>query len=366
MELSVLIATAGRPDRVAACVASLARQTLSRGRFEVLIGIDGPEAGELEAMGSSPINFTLLSFPRAGPASTRNRLLEASKGESIVFLGDNVRATPKLLETHLMQQEMLASSFPKPGTARKKRPSIVIGRVSALSPKPERVIDRFLRNTRVMLGPPLDTDEQIDAPSLDGSFRTMSSANVSMPAELAKRIGGYCRQLAHGEYDDAEFAWRADRWVHSTLMSCPDAHATTELRFDPIDCFKRVITLGYEAVTLNQLSQACTIDFFGREVVGLGEQRMAMSCITRDSFDAKRAMLAFMASGVTPLSALSSDESALRSKKLVEYFERARPWLWRTGQLAALDNVSLNSTLADFDVALREAAREASGNQRAA
>jgi hypothetical protein len=216
-----------------------------------------------------------------------------------------------------------------------------------------------------MFGPTLDTDEQIDAPMLDGTFRSMNSANVSMPAELAKRIGGYCRQLGHGEYDDAEFAWRADRWVHSTVLACNEALATMELRYDPVDCFKRVITQGYEAVTFNQLSQACTIDFFGREVVGLGEQRMAMSCIAREGSDAKRAMLGFMAAGVTPLSALSSEESVTRGKKLIELFERSRPWLWRTGQLAALDNLPLNKTLADFDIELREAARQAAGHRAA-
>ncbi|MBY0309210.1 MAG: glycosyltransferase, partial [Phycisphaerales bacterium] len=49
VDLSVLIPTCGRPHKLSACISALSRQSLPRERYEVLVGIDGPEDGELGA-----------------------------------------------------------------------------------------------------------------------------------------------------------------------------------------------------------------------------------------------------------------------------------------------------------------------------
>jgi glycosyltransferase involved in cell wall biosynthesis len=364
MDVSVLIPTGGSPERLAACIAALSRQTLPRSSFEVLIGIDGPETGELEAIGSCPINFTILSFAKAGPAATRNKLIEASTGEVLVFLSDRARAEPTLLAEHVKAQAELRQTFPAPGSARRKKPALICGTNIPRPSTPERLIDRLIHTTRVIHGPTLDSDEPIDAPMLDGTFRTLCSDNLSMPAELIKRIGGFCRQLTHGEYDDAELAWRADKWIHTTVTRCETARAKIDVRAEASHVFARFITLGYEAVTLNQLSPACTIDYFGRELLGIGEQRAAKNLLVREEQDAYRTMLSLMSLGLTPVSILKPAEVEGQLKRLAGQMEIARAFLWRLGQLAALDNLPLAQALSDFQAQLHSKAKEASGVRR--
>ncbi|WP_296604790.1 glycosyltransferase, partial [Nocardioides sp.] len=49
-EVSVIVATYGRPDMIGDALASLAQQTLEHDRFEVVVVINGPSEGTAEAV----------------------------------------------------------------------------------------------------------------------------------------------------------------------------------------------------------------------------------------------------------------------------------------------------------------------------
>jgi|GEM_PF-2057198 len=339
MELSVLIPTSRRPHKLGAALTTLARQTLARDRFEVLVGIDGPENGELESVGPSPENVTILSFPRSGQAATRARLLEAARGKYALCIADSALCAPTLLESHLRVQ---ASSPAKGGV-------ISTGPVRLAPLKPERTIDRFLLGTRVFTGYALAPDERADAPITGGGFRAVSPLNLCVPVELAQRLGGFCRQLTSGQFDAQELAWRLLKWLKTPVIADARSSLDLEERPEPEDCYRRIITLGYESVQLAQMNPSCAMDVLGQEVCGPGAARSGKTIVTRERQAAIEAMTAFEMIAGTPTAGLAAGEVQSRVARAASNFEVARTWLWQLGQLAALENQTLTAVVSEFE-----------------
>ena len=91
MKISIIIATHERPVSLARLVHSLAPQ-LTRGRHELFVAENGtPAPAQIEAAG---IELTHLHDTRRGKCRIQNRAIALAAGEIIVFLDDDVVATP--------------------------------------------------------------------------------------------------------------------------------------------------------------------------------------------------------------------------------------------------------------------------------
>ncbi len=102
-EVSVIVATYGRPDMVGDALASLAAQTLAADRFEVVVVINGPSAGTAEAVeaiaGQHPrLRVVVLGSARPGVAHARTLGLWAARGEYMTIVDDDDRVSPHYLE----------------------------------------------------------------------------------------------------------------------------------------------------------------------------------------------------------------------------------------------------------------------------
>lgn len=340
MELSVLIPTSRRPHKLGAALSSLAKQTLPRDRFEVLVGIDGPENGELEAVGPCPCSVTLLSFPRTGQAATRARLLEAARGRFALFIADSALCAPTLLSAHLAAQ--LAAGG--------KSGALTSGQVSLSPIKPQRVIDRFLAGGRLFSGHSTGPGERVDAQLKAGTFRAVTPLNMCVPVELIQRMGGFCRQLTSGQYDAQELSWRLLKWLQTPIVACPEARIDLEERPEPSDCYHRIITLGYESVQLAQMNPSCALDLLESDACGPGVSRNCRAIVSREKSAAHASMHAFESAVGVPTVGLTASEIDARVARASETFEVARVWLWTLGQMAALDNLTLAAALTEFDL----------------
>jgi len=104
-DLSVVIPTRNRAERLARCLDALKRQTLPPQRFEVLVVDNGSDEAALDAARQSVKPLTcrkkVLVEPRPGPAAARNRGIEQARGERVLFIGDDILAAPDLLAQHL-------------------------------------------------------------------------------------------------------------------------------------------------------------------------------------------------------------------------------------------------------------------------
>jgi GT2 family glycosyltransferase/peptidoglycan/xylan/chitin deacetylase (PgdA/CDA1 family) len=97
---SVVIPTYQRRDTVLRSVAALAGQNLRD--FEVVVAVDGSTDGTAEALRGLETNFPLRIVEQSnqGRAAAVNAGAAASEGELILFLDDDMRADPRLLEEH--------------------------------------------------------------------------------------------------------------------------------------------------------------------------------------------------------------------------------------------------------------------------
>ena len=111
MQLSVVIPTRNRRDRLAETLDALAEDALAEeftgdtavdGGFEVIVVDDGSDPGHLDALQSAPRPFPCrwLQQTGLGPAAARNRGVQEACGERILFLGDDTRPAPGCLAVH--------------------------------------------------------------------------------------------------------------------------------------------------------------------------------------------------------------------------------------------------------------------------
>ncbi len=186
MDLSVIIPTHRRAEKLAACVASLAGQELD-GSFEVLVGVDGPEdppgstrrAAILAWAGDSRIHIEQCE--KQGQAAVRNRLLGLARGTTLVFLNDDMIPAPGLLAAHLAAQRACESSG---------RSALVVGDAPWVVHEPDRLFDRLVRETSMVFF--YDRMNQArDDRDRDWGFRHAWLLNLSAPAALVREVGGF-------------------------------------------------------------------------------------------------------------------------------------------------------------------------------
>jgi glycosyltransferase involved in cell wall biosynthesis len=103
LELSVVIPTYNRRERLARVLAALGRQTAGPERFEVVVVDDGSSDGTSEWLARQRPAFGLraLRLTNGGPARARNAGIEAAQGQIILFIDDDVEPIPELLQEHL-------------------------------------------------------------------------------------------------------------------------------------------------------------------------------------------------------------------------------------------------------------------------
>ena len=103
LDISIVIPTYNRLDRLKTVTAGLERQTYPLDRFEVIIVSDGSSDGTDEFLRSykHPLNLKALFQKNQGPAAARNLGVSQATGEFILFIDDDVVPTPELVGKHL-------------------------------------------------------------------------------------------------------------------------------------------------------------------------------------------------------------------------------------------------------------------------
>jgi GT2 family glycosyltransferase len=102
-ELSIVIPTHRRAAILASSLAALARQDLAPDRFEAIVVADSEDEGSLgEARALEvPFDLSLHSQPRNGAATARNRGASEARAPIILFLDDDMVASPGFVAEHL-------------------------------------------------------------------------------------------------------------------------------------------------------------------------------------------------------------------------------------------------------------------------
>ncbi len=116
-DISVIIATVGRPEKLRASLDAYEKLGPGTPPFEVVVVLDGedPESRDV-CKAPRPFPLQVLGQARAGNGPAKNRGAEAATGELVVFLNDDTRPDPACLLAHAEAQRDLG-------------PCVVLGKV---------------------------------------------------------------------------------------------------------------------------------------------------------------------------------------------------------------------------------------------
>jgi GT2 family glycosyltransferase len=323
--ISVLIPTHGRAAQLGQCLAALADQDLPPDRYEVLVGLDGPDdtvrqsalAAWSAAGGTAAL--TIVGCKKAGPGPTRNRLIERARGSIILFINDDVIPARDLLSAH-------ASAHAA------ERPAMILGAAPWKVTEPDRLFDRLIRETSMIFFYDRMTGGRADH---DWGFRHAWTLNLSVPADQVRAIGGFSESLGAPCFDDLEMAWRLSSGGGLPVLFRPQARAVHDHRYEPLTYLARERMLGAQAFRLAGAASRCAAAIFGRDVRSAEELAYSREFIARERTAAERLERSFESLADTPADAIDGPHAGALLNLVYEQHLLLKRWHWRAGLLEA-------------------------------
>lgn len=339
MLISVLFPTFQRRHKALTCAAALAAQTLPRDRYEVLIGLDGPDDETrtlLESLGRRAPGFNLrvVEFPRDGYMAVRNGLLREARGELLVSLNDDVRPDPNFLEAHARGHNDFRS--------RTGRNAIIVGSSPYLVRDPETALDRLVQRTSmVFFYDVMDREHAAMAHTgpngrdKDWGFRHVFGLNFSTPLAAVRDVGGFFEARMGYGYDDIELGYRLTSRLHMPVLYRPAARADHDHFYEPADILTRECRLGEAAWAVAAANPDFALATFGRDIRSDAEIEYSRAFVSRERAAAERLRASFDQLGKLPASIFDGPHSAALMELISQQHLLLKRWTWRTGLLAA-------------------------------
>jgi glycosyltransferase involved in cell wall biosynthesis len=189
-ELTVVVATHNRRDRLRACLESLARQTEPAQSFEVVVVVDGSTDGTAEMLAAlaPPFPLSIVSQPKSGTSAARNAGAAQARGEILLFIDDDEEAAPTLVGAHRRAH----------GSAEK------LAGIGPIAIRLEPGADRFARILAEQWRKHTDRLASRELTYLD-----CYGGNCSVRRASFEEVGGFAPDLARE--NDFEFAYRLHR-----------------------------------------------------------------------------------------------------------------------------------------------------------
>ncbi len=161
---------------------------------EVVVVDDGSSDGTGRWLdeNASEFGLTVIHQKNAGPAVARNNGVKASKGEIILFLGDDTEPLPGWLQAHLETHRLEDSD----------RPMAVLG-YTAFPPQEDSPFLRWINEYGAQFGYALIADPT------NVPFNFFYTSNISLSRQVFEEMGGFREDFPAAAWEDIEFAYRA-------------------------------------------------------------------------------------------------------------------------------------------------------------
>ncbi|MBA3658474.1 MAG: polysaccharide deacetylase family protein, partial [Gemmatimonadales bacterium] len=191
-DISVVIATYERAERLRCCLDALSRQRCRPDEFEVVVVVDGSRDGTMELLKTLVPAYRLrpLWQENAGAGSARNRGAEAAIAPFLLFLDDDIIADPDLVGEHLRTQ-------------REQGGATVLGRLGLTLPdSPSGLLRAFAASWERHYN-------RLASRTLSPTCMDCYTGNLSVPASAFRAVGGFATDLRRSE--DVELGFRLER-----------------------------------------------------------------------------------------------------------------------------------------------------------
>ncbi|MCE7974543.1 MAG: glycosyltransferase family 2 protein [Leptolyngbya sp. PLA1] len=333
MDLSVVIPTFRRHQKLRACVESLARQD-THADFEVLIGVDGEDAGAERVArdawglaGRDPSRLIIVQGPKAGLAAVRNRLIPHLRGAVVVSLNDDVIVQDGFLDAHARAHAATA------------RPSIIVGRTPWRVHEPDSFFARLIRETSMIFFH--DVMERDPDPARNWGFRHAWPLNLSVPARVVRDLAGWTVFPATYGFEDDDFAFRAAQRFSCPVLYRPSALAIHDHAMTPHEYLEREYRLGYASWGFAHASPECARAMFSRDITA--EAPYSREFTRHQLADARRAWSDFRSLAAHPPDVFGDGASALAVSLAYQQHLPLKRWAWRRGHLHASEGLPMDS-----------------------
>ena len=231
LRITVIIPTYNRKEMLLKCLRALDRQTILPQEFEVVVVDDGSSDGTGEMLATEQFRFGLKYHRQEnkGPGTARNEGLRLAEGELILYIGDDIIATERLLEEHLMAHATRvdpgASVLGHIDWPPEMTPSMVMNFVCgestlqfayAVIPKLDKLDYRFFYTSNVSIRRDFLAAAAADHVAFDPDFRFAAFEDSELAYRLEKRgldLRYHAAALAYHEHrmDVQSFANREYR-----------------------------------------------------------------------------------------------------------------------------------------------------------
>jgi GT2 family glycosyltransferase len=193
VELTVVIPTRDRPQRLLQTLQALHAASAHAPDWEAVVVDDGGAPGSTRAVAEwiaaerAPV--TILNRPSGGPAAARNAGAHEARGRALVLLDDDMVVAPGFLARHLEGLDR------NPGCW-------IVGRITHPSDLRSTPFGRY-RHAR------WEEFHEAHAPQGLQETHGISAANLALPAADFRRLGGFDEGFALAGCEDRELGARA-------------------------------------------------------------------------------------------------------------------------------------------------------------
>lgn len=236
--LTVLIPTFNRPDALLECLSHLEKQTFKD--FEVVVIDDGSADSTPKLMEryltETPLAVRYVYQDNGGPAKARNRGISLSQTPICLMLGDDIFASPNLVEAHMRLHQKYTSL-----------------EVAALGltkwSTSGQVITPFMRWIE---GSSIQFDYKTLLAGGQADWKHFYTSNLSVKTELLRRFP-FKENFPYAAMEDCELGYRIEKQFGLKLKFIPDAladhlHPTTFRQ-----ACNRMIRIGYSCRLFHEL-----------------------------------------------------------------------------------------------------------------
>lgn len=198
IEISVVIPTFNRAGMIDRCLEHLAHQRLVRDRFEVIVVDDASTDDTQERLrrwaDDDRVDVRVVLADKSFAGGARNRGSNVARGPRILFLGDDILATPDLLDRHL------------DGARRWGEDAVLVGEVQYTDLPAPTPFMRWMEERGVHHDfPRLRSLADSSVPG-----RYFYACNASVPASALVVAGGFDERIRRA-WEDTEMGVRLER-----------------------------------------------------------------------------------------------------------------------------------------------------------